>query len=613
MIAQLRKSLWSRTPGKLGRLVSLCCTVPRRTLYFGLFTMLLASLLDGVGIGLMVPFLKVLLNEGGPAALHLPGGALVAGVNSWIEHQQKGTLIFAFTLVLMAALTLKGYLYYLSQVLTCFYREEVVALLREQLYCNYLRAPVAFFDNIQMGRVTSTLLSETTNVSIMLSFFFAAVTSSLTLLAYLGTLLVVSWRLTVLVVMLIGAVGLGLTFLLNKIRQSGSAVVEARSDLYVRALDALGGIRIIKSYGSEDFEMGKFQAISRRLVETSNVLARKQNVIDPLTEWATLGVAMIILVSSYNLLIARGLLATSELLLFMLVLVRIIPVTKKINTARGYIQENLSAFAQVAAGLELPEEQRDQPGQIVFTGLRESIVFRDVDFSYTGRSKVLTGFDLEVPRGQTVALVGASGAGKSTVAALVPRLYDVASGSIEIDGLDLRAYDITSLRRHIGIVNQDTYIFNTAIRANIAYGLEAVSEARIVEAARLANAHEFICQLPNGYDTLVGDRGVQLSGGQRQRISIARAILRDPEILILDEATSALDSQSEQLVQEALERLRRNRTVIVIAHRLSTVRNADRIVVLDKGRIVEVGEHQQLLKNRGAYWAYLNLQSLPIA
>jgi ABC-type multidrug transport system fused ATPase/permease subunit len=266
---------------------------------------------------------------------------------------------------------------------------------------------------------------------------------------------------------------------------------------------------------------------------------------------------------------------------------------------------------RLARVFELEKQKFPEGANIHFESLRAGIVLRNICFSYNGRTDVLKDFSLEVPKGQTVALVGSSGAGKSTLAALLPRLYDVTSGAIEIDGIDIRNYEISTLRRRIATVSQDTYLFNVTIRENIAYGLPDTDDQQVIEAAQLANAHEFITQLPLGYDTLIGERGIQLSGGQRQRLSIARAILRNPDILILDEATSALDSQSEQLVQEALERLRQNRTVIVIAHRLSTVRNADRIVVLEKGKLIESGGHKQLLASQGAYWSFHNLQSLP--
>jgi ABC-type multidrug transport system fused ATPase/permease subunit len=295
----------------------------------------------------------------------------------------------------------------------------------------------------------------------------------------------------------------------------------------------------------------------------------------------------------------------------MLALIKILPVTKRINAARGAIQQFSPSLIMVANTLSSKRAEALVSGTRKLTRLSKGITFRNVGFAYNNRAKVLENFSLEIPYGKTVALVGASGAGKSTVAVLVPRFYDVTEGTIEIDGYDIRDYDLTSLRQRIGTVSQDTYIFNTSIRDNIAYGMENVSDEQVIEAARLANADEFIRQLPAGYGTLVGDRGVQLSGGQRQRISIARAILRDPDILILDEATSALDSQSERLVQEALERLRQNRTVLVIAHRLSTIRSADCIVVMEKGRIIESGKHEQLLKRKGTYWSFHNVQSVP--
>jgi ABC-type multidrug transport system fused ATPase/permease subunit len=304
------------------------------------------------------------------------------------------------------------------------------------------------------------------------------------------------------------------------------------------------------------------------------------------------------------------LLATSELMAFMLVLIKIVPVTKRINSARGAINQYFPSVKTVSNALYSERVVPPKSGSRQFTRLRESITFHNVNFGYNDRSTVLENFSLEIPCGHTVALVGSSGAGKSTVAALVPRFYDATSGTICLDGEDIRSYDLASLRQKIGTVSQDTYVFNAPIRDNIAYGLANVSHQAIVDAAKLANADEFIQQLPLGYDTLVGDRGVQLSGGQRQRLSIARAILRDPDILILDEATSALDSQSERLVQEALERLRQSRTVIVIAHRLSTVRNADCIVVMQNGCIAEAGTHHQLLNNRGIYWSFHDVQSV---
>jgi ABC-type multidrug transport system fused ATPase/permease subunit len=607
----LRSSL-NKYLGNVDKLIAVASQASQKPLYIGLVTAIIASFLDGIGIGLMIPLLDLLLNKDKIPSIPtlFP---MAQSLNIWLGQQDKGTLIVLSATILMVSFTLKALISYISQCLITFYRESFIADLRERLYENYLRAPVTFFDNVQLGRVTTTMFGETINVNITLNYLFSAVTAVFTLVAYLATLLWASWQLTLVIVLLIILVGFTLTTLLKSIKSSGQAALNAIQDMSVHILDTFGGVRIVKSYGAEAFEIGKFKRISRRLQEVQVGLSKKQNLIDPLTEWATLAIAMLILIGSYILLISQGLLSTAALLTFMLVLVRIIPVTKKINAMRGAIQENLPSLRKVMDALELDDKYPVANGQLPFTGLVEGIAFRDVRFSYGGKSDVLRGFNLEVPKGKTIALVGSSGAGKSTLASLIPRLYDISSGQIEIDGHDIQEYDVTSLRHHIGIVSQDTYIFSASLRNNIAYGLEGVSELQITEAARLANAHDFISKLPNGYDTLVGDRGVQLSGGQRQRISIARAILRDPDILILDEATSALDSQSEHLVQDAIERLRQNRTVVVIAHRLSTIRNADRIVVLDQGQVVESGEHSELLRQKGAYWSFHNLQAMPTA
>jgi ABC-type multidrug transport system fused ATPase/permease subunit len=555
-------------------------------------------------------FVKVLINEGKPK---FPEMGLTRDLNLWLSQQESVVLIGFFACTLIASFTLKAYLQYTAQCFTSLYQESYIANLRERLYQTYLNAPIRFFDNAQMGKITSTMINEIMNFSVMFSFLFSGITSILILLAYLTTFLVISWKLTIVVVALIGMVGLGLTYLLTSIKKSGYSFLEANQEMSVRILDTLSGIRIVKTYGAEAFESENFKVACRRVERLANEIVRKQNLIDPITEWATLVMAMMILAASYALLISNGSLEPSQLSIFMVALLRLMPITKKINASRGYIQQNIPSLNEIAQGLELEDKYAVVSGNIPFTGLKKGIAFYNVHFSYNGKDEILQGFNLEILKGKTVALVGSSGAGKSTLASLIPRLYDISSGIIELDGQDIRNFELASLRHHIGIVSQDTYIFSSSIRDNIAYGLTDVSDEQVEEAARLANAHEFISTLPNGYNTRVGDRGVQLSGGQRQRVSIARAILRDPEILILDEATSALDSQSEYLVQDAIERLRQNRTVVVIAHRLSTIRNADRIVVLDKGTVVESGGHQELLERRGSYWSFHNLQAMPTA
>jgi ABC-type multidrug transport system fused ATPase/permease subunit len=591
------------------RLIRLGMKVPRQRLYLGMVAMILAALLDGLGIGLTIPFLQLLLNEGN--GFHLPAGILPS-VDFWLNQQPKAMLLGLLVLMMLGSLALKSYFSYMAEVLTTFYRETLIALFRKRLYEKYIHAPIAFFDNQKLGTLSSTL-GEVISINIMLSFLISLITAGFILIAYLGTMLLVSWQLTLLIVVLIGSVGLGLNQLLGRIRKFGKAVVEARHNLNIRILDTLGGIRVVKSYATERYELDRFERISNEVTDTSILVAKKVGLVEPLTEFSTMAVAMLILMVSYVLLISRGLLSTSELMAFMLTLIKVVPVTKRINTARGAIYQYLPSVSIVSDALFSEQSEPPLSGSRQFSHLHEGVSFRKVSFGYSDRTMILKDIDLDIPCGKTVALVGSSGAGKSTVAALLPRFYDVTQGTIYIDGEDIRNYDVASLRQRFGIVSQDTYIFNASIRDNIAYGLETVSDETIFKAACLANADEFIQQLPRGYDTLVGDRGVQLSGGQRQRLSIARAILRDPEILILDEATSALDSQSERLVQEAIERLRQNRTVIVIAHRLSTIRNADWIVVMKNGEIIEAGTHEQLLNTGGIYWSFHNVQSLPLS
>ncbi|BAC90137.1 HlyB/MsbA family ABC transporter [Gloeobacter violaceus PCC 7421] len=582
--------------------------VDRRPLYLGIGSMFLSSLFDGLTIALLIPFLKLVLGE--IDTFTLPDLGWTASLNQWLQAQGKDTTVGLCTIVLVCSLCLKAYFFFTAKEQTTGYEEAATHALRRRLFTNYLYAPTRFYDTTKLGTITNNLQMEVVYVGNTLGYASVCMISVLTLLAYIATLLVVSWKLTLVIVVLISVIAYAMSLYLRSLRKYGDRVIELGRVLSVRILETLSGIRVVKAFGTEKFEQERFSAFSNEYRTARMELRAKQHVVEPLTELATLGSGMLILAGAYVFLIQQGLLNTAELMLFMLVLIRSVPVTRRINNARGYILENLSAFAKVAEGLRLAEQFPPATGHLPFEGLARAIRFRQVGFSYNGRSEVLRDFDLEVPQGQTVALVGSSGAGKSTVASLLPRFYEVTSGSIEIDGLDIRELDPISLRHHIGIVSQDTYIFNATVFENIAYGLPEATPEQVREAALLANAHEFIQHLPEGYQTFVGDRGVQLSGGQRQRLSIARTLLRNPEILILDEATSALDSQSEALVQEAIERLRFNRTVIVIAHRLSTVRNADKIVVMEKGRIVEAGEHAQLLAQRGAYWSFHNLQTV---
>jgi subfamily B ATP-binding cassette protein MsbA len=400
----------------------------------------------------------------------------------------------------------------------------------------------------------------------------------------------------------------GTSTLLKLVREASFERTKASSWYTAIALEFINGIRTVKAFAAEDFERKRFYGASTQLLNAATKSVTPIALVEPLSEGASGTMLIGMLILAFTLLIQKGLLQPASLLTFLFVLLRVAPIVRHIDAARAQLSNYYGSLSNIKELLRTDNKAYLQDGKVQFTGLQRAIDFVSVDFGYDSEHLVLHDITLTVKRGQMTALVGASGAGKSTLVDLVPRFYDPTQGKILIDGVDLREFEINTLRRRLAVVSQDTFIFNTSVRNNIAYALAEVDDEAIWAAAKLANALEFIQKLPEGIDTVLGDRGVRLSGGQRQRIAIARALLRDPEILILDEATSALDSVSERLIQESLEKLAVGRTVIAIAHRLSTIIRADKVVVLEHGQIVEQGGYQELLEQRGKLWSYHQLQ-----
>ena len=401
----------------------------------------------------------------------------------------------------------------------------------------------------------------------------------------------------------------GLSNLIRRVREASFAVPKANGKMSGIAIQFINGIRTVKSSASEDFERKRFYQASNNVIETEDKVASISSMVQPLAEASGSTILIVMVIVAFNFFIITGRLQASSLLAFLFALLRILPLVSGINGAR----ENLSRFQGSLHNVKELVRREDKSylsnGKLTFSGLKQGISLNSVDFGYEPTDNlILQNINLTIEKGKVTALVGGSGAGKSTLADLIPRFYDPTKGVVKLDNRDLRNFDIVSVRRKMSIVSQDTFIFNASVRENIAYGLEDISEAKIWEAASFAYANEFIKELPNGLDTVLGDRGVRLSGGQRQRIAIARAILRNPDILILDEATSALDSVTEQLIQKSLEQLSCGRTVIAIAHRLSTIAKADKVVVLEQGKIVEQGKYQELLQRRGKLWKYHQMQ-----
>jgi subfamily B ATP-binding cassette protein MsbA len=375
--------------------------------------------------------------------------------------------------------------------------------------------------------------------------------------------------------------------------------------------ETISGIKVVKAFGMEEFENKKFQTQTWRYFKSLLKITRIRNLASPITEFLSVVAGVVIIWYGGMQVLELGTMRASEFLTFLIAIFQIMPPVKELTSVNNRIQESTSAAKRVFEILDIEPDIKEAPNAIELKEFKDEIVFENVWFSYNGTKNgdfILKGINLKVKKGEILAIVGPSGAGKSTLVDLIPRFYDPTEGRILIDGIDLRMIKIKSLRDKIGIVTQETILFNDTIRNNIAYGLEDCPIDKIIEVAKAANAHDFIMQLPNGYDTVIGERGMKLSGGQRQRISIARALLKNPPILILDEATSNLDAESEILVQEAIERLMQNRTVFVIAHRLSTIRNADRIIVIDNGRIVQEGKHEELIHQDGLYKKLYEMQ-----
>ena len=426
------------------------------------------------------------------------------------------------------------------------------------------------------------------------------VTESIILVGSVCAMIYLDWKLTLFTILTFPVVLYFMNFFGKKIRSSGGMIQEAAADITSVLQESVSSARVVKSFVREQYEIDRFERENEANLNANLKNARYMATLTPTIEFvAALGVTMILWFGGNNVI--AGDTTAGSLVAFLAYAVNISNPIKRITRTTGNIQRALAAAQRVFDVMDLPEEVKDLPDAKALPAVTGSVRFEHVTFSYNEGDEILHDLSFEAEPGQAVGLVGPSGAGKSTIASLLPRFYDCDAGTIRIDGTDIKHVTLDSLRNQVGIVPQETILFNGSVYDNILYGRLDATKEEIEEAAKAANAHDFIMELPDGYNTMLGDRGVNISGGQRQRIAIARAILKDPRILILDEATSALDTESERVVQEALNRLMVGRTSIIIAHRLSTIKNADRILVLDKGKLVEDGTHEELMNKNGLY------------
>jgi subfamily B ATP-binding cassette protein MsbA len=584
----------------------------RGLLGLGLLTTFLASLLDGFTLVVLIPLLKHLFGTAGQlrtgstrleALVDRAIDPLIAGLS---PSQAAGRLV----VLLAAGLLLKNAMGYASTQISVRAQEGLVRDLRSRLFAHLLTLDLSFFQRTRAGQLISTMMTEvdqtkTVITSSLVSFFQNLVVVGTTLFI----LTQISVRLTLLTLAFVPFLVLGLQILLRRLRSHAKARARERGEITATVTERLGAIRLIRSYGEEAREANHFTAQTDRYRKRVIRTQRFSSLTSPLTEvFSGFLVILIIWAGSRPGLIGLTTpLAPEAIIVFLMAALRLASPLKTIASFPAAMAVTLASAERVFEFLDQPSTEVDRPGEQDARFERE-IVFDRVSFRYGDGDLVLSEVSFRLSKGKVVALVGPSGAGKTTAADLLPRFYDPTGGQILMDGVPLTSLRRASLRGLMGVVSQDTVLINDSVRANIAYGSPNATREQVEEAARAANAAAFIETLPHGYDTTLGERGTRLSGGQRQRIAIARALLRDPPILILDEATSALDTESERLVQQAIARLMRQRTVLVIAHRLATVRDADEIVVLDAGQVVQRGTHEELLRMGGLYRRLYDLQ-----
>lgn len=577
---------------------------PRLILLVLVFS-LLTALFEGFGISFLLTFLQNLVE---PTSEPLQTG--IRWIDVWllgVEATPLSRLYRISGLILLSTL-LRVIFGYLSTIYAEFGRIKLIDNLYKQVFEQLQALSLRFYGQTKAGELLNTLTSEVAQLQEAVTTFSNIFVRSMVVIAYGILAFGISWQLTLIAVLLFGLTAAGLSSLNSWVRESSFPESRARGQLTSNAAEFINGIRTVHAFATQNFERRRFYQSSDGLAAVARVATMRYAVVRPIAEAAASIVLIGILIVGISVFVENGSLTIASLLTFIFVIIRAAPAIQEISGRFTAISRLQGPIQNIENLLSRDNKPYLLDGQIKFQGLQQGIEFVSVDFGYDTEELVLKDITLTIPKGKTIALVGASGAGKSTLADLITRFYDPTRGNILFDGIDLRDFNTNSVRNRMAIVSQDTFIFNSTIHNNIAYGLDNVSDAEVLEAARLANALEFIQKLPEGLETVLGDRGVRLSGGQRQRIAIARALLRNPEILILDEATSALDSVSERLIQKSLEELSVGRTVIAIAHRLSTIMRADKIVVLEQGRVVEQGTYQELLSLRGKLWNYHQMQ-----
>ncbi|HEX9912250.1 MAG TPA: ABC transporter transmembrane domain-containing protein [candidate division Zixibacteria bacterium] len=598
-----------------------------------LFMILFAGM-SGFSLTMIVPFTKMIFSESGSAGYEkssvpsdssasletkgsqkseslvvLVPGKIKEKFDSWLKGKDKVDSLKRLCIFILIIFLLKNIFWYLENYLMVLVQEGVVRDLRNKLYAHYHLLPLEYFHGKKTGVLISRVTNDVTLVRGAVTSGFAGGLRELFLvIAYLFLVIWASWKLTLVAMLLLPPSILLITQIGKKLRSRSILSQQKMGNITSVLQETVSGIKVVKAFAMERFEIKKFLNYTRDYFKTMVRLTRVGSLAPPLTEFFGVIAGVLILWFGGRSILAGGGLTPDRFFLFLVAMFSLMQPLKILSHVNIDIQQGLAAATRIFEVLDTQPKIKSPVDGKKLESLNEGVRFKKVSFRYDSKKIALDKIDLEVKAGEIVALVGPSGAGKSTLVDLLPRFYDPTEGIIEVDGIDLRDIDLNSLRNLMGIVTQETILFNDTIWNNIAYGDEKAELEKVEEAVKMANAYEFIQNIPERYQTIIGDRGVKLSGGERQRIAIARALYKNPSILIFDEATSALDSESELLVQEAIDRLMKNRTTFVIAHRLSTIQNADKIVVIDDGRIVQTGKHKELIEEEGLYKKLYEMQ-----
>ena len=587
------------------------------------------AVLNGLSIYLVIPLLDTLFQGSGASqqvsttqslqssSSFLPGFLidLKETASQWftdfVYSGDKIEILMKICVVILIVFFLKNLFGYLQSYFMAYVEYSSMNDLRDAAYKHLHKLPISYFKKERVGNLISRFTNDISKIQDSISATFSSlIKEPLTIIVFLIIALSISWQLTLFAAVILPVSMLAIMWIGLKVRKQSTLVQRKIADITSVLQETISGVKVVKAFGMEPYENKKFVKETKSYLKTILKIVRIRDAASPITEMISIIVGAIIIYYGGTLVFKSATISASLFMGFLLAIFQMMKPIKDLSTVNNRIQEAGAAADRIFEILDTIPDIKDSKDAKTLSDFKGTVRFNKVSFKYEDSEEwVLDDINIEVVKGDIIALVGPSGGGKSTLVDLIPRFYDPIKGSILIDGEDIRNYTLDSLRSKMGIVTQETFLFNSSIKDNIAYGLDNYPDEKIIEAAKAANAHEFIIQTNDGYDTIIGERGVKLSGGQRQRLTIARAILKNPDIMIFDEATSALDSESEILVQEAIERMMKNRTTVVIAHRLSTIRNATRIIVIERGKIIQTGTHQELmLRENGLYKKLYEMQ-----